>query len=186
MFLYILNAPPGLTQNKPINMQKILLTLFLAGLSLPLWAADGDTAEANKNHTVTMRMHDGGSFAISVGNEPVRIKIVPAESKTIGAIMLGDNDITSLLDADGNYAVGNAEAGEHNVNVVFEKNIPTGIDTVDSDLKDICVTVKNGTIYICGAPADVTAELYDLSGLCVYAGNDRTISVNSRGYSSFV
>lgn len=70
-------------------------------MSLLLWAADGDTADANKNHTVTMRMHDGGSFAISVGTYPVKIKIDPAEGKTIGSIMLGDTDITTLLDANG-------------------------------------------------------------------------------------
>lgn len=83
--------------------------MFLAVLSLPLMATDSDATVSSDSHTVTVQMHDGGTFSIIVGNEPVKIKIVCAEGKTIGSVMLGDVDITAQLDDEGYLILNNPD-----------------------------------------------------------------------------
>lgn len=90
-------------------MHKILLTLFFAALSLPLMATDSNATVSSDSHTVTVQMHDGGRFSIKVGNEPVKIKIVCAEGKTIGSVMLGDIDLTAQLDDDNCLTLNNPD-----------------------------------------------------------------------------
>lgn len=93
-------------------MHKLVITLFFALLSLSLRAADSETPEGSAIlYAVTVQMHDGGSFTIKVGTDPVKIKITPDQTKTISSIMLGDTDITALLDADGNITL-NAPGNE--------------------------------------------------------------------------
>lgn len=70
-------------------------------LSSPLFAADSDTTSGTNCYAVTVKMHEGGTFTVNVGSEPVKIKIDCAEGKTISAIKLGETDITSLLNEDG-------------------------------------------------------------------------------------
>lgn len=90
-------------------MHKILLTLFFAALSLPLMATDSDATVSYNSYTVTVQMHDGGRFSIAVGSEPVKIKIVCAEGKTIGSVMLGDIDLTTQLDDDNCLTLNNPD-----------------------------------------------------------------------------
>ena len=83
-------------------MHKLVITLFFVLLSLSLRAADSETLRGNTVlYAVTVQMHDGGSFTIQVGTEPVKIKITPDETKTIDSIKLGETDITAMLNADG-------------------------------------------------------------------------------------
>lgn len=90
-------------------MHKFLLTLFLAVLSLKLMATDSDATFGNNSYTVTVQMHDGGNFSIVVGSDPVKIRIVCAEGKTIGSVMLGELDITARLDDDGCLTLNNPD-----------------------------------------------------------------------------
>lgn len=90
-------------------MHKFLLTMFLAVLSLPLTATDSDATVSYNSHTVTVQMHDGGRFSIAVGSEPVKIKIVCADGKTIGSVMLGDIDLTAQLDDDSCLTLNNPD-----------------------------------------------------------------------------
>lgn len=90
-------------------MHKFLLTMFLAVLSLPLTATDSDATVSYNSHTVTVQMHDGGRFSIAVGPEPVKIKIVCADGKTIGSVMLGDIDLTAQLDDDNCLTLNNPD-----------------------------------------------------------------------------
>lgn len=87
-------------------MHKFLLTMFFAALSLPLMAT-GSAATAG--YTVTVQMHEGGRFSIAIGSEPVKIKIVCADGKTIGSVMLGEIDLTTQLDDDGCLTLNNPE-----------------------------------------------------------------------------
>lgn len=80
-------------------MHKFLFSLFLTVLSQPLMASDSDMG--NNSYAVTVQMHSGGRFTVAVGSDPVKIKIVCAEDRTIGSVMLGDIDITAQLDDDG-------------------------------------------------------------------------------------
>lgn len=79
-------------------MHKFLLTMFFAALSLPLMATD---SAATAGYTVTVQMHEGGRFSIAIGSDPVKIKIVCSEGKTISSVMLGNIDLTAQLDDDG-------------------------------------------------------------------------------------
>lgn len=101
----------GLIANnkRPINMHKFLLILFIAVLPLPLIASDSNTTVSYNNHTVTVQMHDGGKFSIAVGSDPVKIKIVCAEGKTVGSVMLNDIDLTAQLDGDGYLTLNNPD-----------------------------------------------------------------------------
>lgn len=90
-------------------MHKILLTLFFATLSLPLMATDSNATVSSDSHTVTVQMHDGGTFSINVGDEPVKIKIVCTDGKTIGSVMLGDIDLTARLDDEGYLTLNNPD-----------------------------------------------------------------------------
>lgn len=90
-------------------MHKFLLILFIAVLPLQLIASDSNTTVSYNNHTVTVQMHDGGNFSIAVGSDPVKIRIVCAEGKTIGSVMLGELDITARLDDDGCLTLNNPD-----------------------------------------------------------------------------
>lgn len=90
-------------------MHKFLLTLFFAALSLPLMATDSNATVSSDSHTVTVQMHDGGTFSINVGDEPVKIKIVCTDGKTIGSVMLGDIDLTARLDDEGYLTLNNPD-----------------------------------------------------------------------------
>lgn len=83
--------------------------MFLAVLSLQLMATDCDATVSGNSHTVTVQMHDGGRFSIAVGSEPVKVKIVCADGKTISSVMLGDIDITAQLDDDGCLTLNNPD-----------------------------------------------------------------------------
>lgn len=83
--------------------------MFLAVLSLPLMATDCDATVSGNSHTVTVQMHEGGRFSIAIGSEPVKIKIVCADGKTIGSVMLGEIDLTTQLDDDGCLTLNNPE-----------------------------------------------------------------------------
>lgn len=82
-------------------MSRILLLLLFAALSLPWLQARSNDAVPENTYAVTVKMHDGGTFTVAVGSEPVKIKIACAEGKTISAVILGETDITASLDADG-------------------------------------------------------------------------------------
>lgn len=90
-------------------MHNFLLILFIAVLPLPLIASDSNTTVSYNNHTVTVQMHDGGNFSIAVGSDPVKIKIVCAEGKTVGSVMLNDIDLTGRLDDDGCLTLNNPD-----------------------------------------------------------------------------
>lgn len=90
-------------------MHKLSLIMLLAALSLPLMASDSDAALSDNSHTVTVRMHQGGIFTITVGSDPVRIKINCAEGKTVSSVMLGEVDITARLDNDGYLTLNNPD-----------------------------------------------------------------------------
>ncbi|MDO5395723.1 MAG: hypothetical protein Q4F07_07145 [Bacteroidales bacterium] len=90
-------------------MSRILFLLLFAALSLPWLEARSNDAVPENTYAVTVKMHDGGTFTVAVGSEPVKIKIAGAGSKTIGAVMLGDTEITALLDSDGCITLNDAD-----------------------------------------------------------------------------
>lgn len=83
--------------------------MFLTVMGLPLMATDYDTTVSYSSHTVTVQMHEGGSFTIAIGSEPVKIKIVCTEGKTIGSVMLEGIDLTAQLDDDGCLTLNNPD-----------------------------------------------------------------------------
>lgn len=90
-------------------MHKFLLTMFLTVMGLPLMATDHDTTVSNNSHTLTVQMHEGGRFTIMVGSDPVKIRIVCTEGKTIGSVMFEGIDLTALLDDDGCLTLNNPD-----------------------------------------------------------------------------
>lgn len=56
-----------------------------------------------------------------------------------------------------------------------------GVDDVTADEDGICVNVRDGQVEVCGADASEDVKVYDMSGLEIYRGTDRTIALPAKG-----
>lgn len=67
-----------------------------------------------------------------------------------------------------------------NFNNVIEKDFG-GVDDVTADEDGICVNVLDGQVEVSGADASEEIRVYDMSGLEIYHGTDRTIALPTKG-----
>ncbi len=132
-------------------------------------------------HAVTVSMPDHAALTVYEQIAPLNVNITANDGWTVHSVTHNDTDVKQQLDAEGNYTIDGADTITHNLNVVFERNVVTGIDGVAGDFDDVRVTVTDGTIHISGARCDALAELYDLDGLKIYVGKERDIRVNMGG-----
>ena len=56
-----------------------------------------------------------------------------------------------------------------------------GVDDVTADGSGICVNVRDGQVEVSGADASEEIRVYDLSGMEIYRGTDRTIALPTKG-----
>lgn len=130
---------------------------------------------------MTVSMPDHAALTVYEQIAPLNVNVTANDGWTVHSVTHNDTDVKQQLDAEGNYTIDGADAITHNLNVVFERNVVTGIDGVAGDFDDVRVTVTDGTIHISGARCDALAELYDLDGIKIYVGKERDIRVNMGG-----
>lgn len=56
-----------------------------------------------------------------------------------------------------------------------------GVDDVTADDGGICVNVRDRQIEVSGADASEEIRVYDMSGMEIYRGTDRTITLSAKG-----
>ena len=56
-----------------------------------------------------------------------------------------------------------------------------GVDDVTADEGGICVNVRDGLVEVSGADASEEIRVYDMSGMEIYRGTDRTIALPTKG-----
>ena len=56
-----------------------------------------------------------------------------------------------------------------------------GVDDVTADEGGICVNVRDGLVEVSGADASEEIRIYDMSGIEIYRGTDRTITLPTKG-----
>ena len=56
-----------------------------------------------------------------------------------------------------------------------------GVDDVTADEGDICVNVRDRQIEVSGADASEEVRVYDMAGMEIYRGTDRTIALPTKG-----
>lgn len=132
-------------------------------------------------HSVTVSIPDHAAFTVCEQVAPLNINFKANDGWTIHSVTHNDVDVKQQLDNEGNYTIDGADATSHNLNVVFERNAVTGIESIDNDYDDIHVTVTDGIIHIRGIQDNVLAEIYNLDGLRIYAGKESAISINRHG-----
>lgn len=132
-------------------------------------------------HSVTVSIPDHAAFTVYEQVAPLNINIKANDGWTIHSVTHNDADVKPQLDNDGNYTIDGADATAHNLNVVFGRNIVTGIGDIDSDLDNVYVTVTDGIIHISGIRNNVLAEIYNLEGTKMYIGKERDIRINRHG-----
>lgn len=132
-------------------------------------------------HAVTVNVPDHASVTFYERVAPLNVDIKASHGWLIHSVSHNDNEVTDLLDSDGRYVITGKDANEHNLNVVFEQDVVNGVGNVSADDSNVRVCVVDGTIYITGATDTAVAAVYDINGICLYAGTERAISLNSRG-----
>jgi len=56
-----------------------------------------------------------------------------------------------------------------------------GVDDVTADGSGICVNVRDGQVEVSGTDASEEIRVYDMSGIEIYRGTDRTIALPTKG-----
>lgn len=56
-----------------------------------------------------------------------------------------------------------------------------GVDDVTADEDGICVNVRDGHVELSGADASEEIRVYDMNGMEMYRGTDRTITLPTKG-----
>ena len=56
-----------------------------------------------------------------------------------------------------------------------------GVDDVTADEDGICVNVRDGHVEVSGADASEEVRVYDMAGMEIYRGTDRTIALPTKG-----
>lgn len=132
-------------------------------------------------HSVTVNIPEQAAFTVYEQIAPLTLNIKANDEWTIHSVTHNDTDVMQQLDTEGNYTIDGTDATGHNLNVVFERNVVTGIESIGNDLDDVHVTVTDGIIHIRGIQDNVLAEIYNLDGLRIYAGKEGVISINRHG-----
>lgn len=164
----VLNVPLGSV--KAYNRSDVWKTLSFISDGTESWP-----------HSVTVSIPDHAAFTVYEQVAPLNVNIKANDEWSIHSVTHNDIDVKQQLDTEGNYTIDGADATAHNLNVVFERNIVTGIGDIDNSLDNVYVSVTDGIIHISGIRNNVLAEIYNLEGVKIYIGKERDIRINRHG-----
>lgn len=114
------------------------------------------------------------------GIRETRVKIEAEEGWAINTIMLGDTDITTLLDTKGYYTVPVLEQNT-TLTAVFKENETSSVNPDDIIDENVKVYVSGSHITITGLEEGYEVNLFDLSGRCVHTTFDYDFEVSGKG-----
>lgn len=119
-----------------------------------------------------------GNFAINVTDlEQVSLKITADEGYKINSILL-DGEEQSHNDGE---VILPKFTHNSTLNIVFEADSFTGVESVDGDLASLKVTVQNRTVAIKGIPANQKIYVYDISGTLLKVTTEDTFDLANAG-----
>lgn len=110
----------------------------------------------------------------------IPVQIEAENGWKINTVMLGDSDITNLLDSNGCYTVP-VLTDSKNLTAVFEQDNTTSEGDIDINVEDVKVFVNGRHITITGMQEGYDVLLFDLSGNCVYTTNEYDFEADGTG-----
>ena len=127
---------------------------------------------------LTIAYPEGGVIKQKVDNgEILMLQIVPANGWKCNSVTFNGIDVTNQLDANGNYNTPSITA-DSQLSIVFVKNDGGVESTLANDIK---VCVNGNTVTILGADEFDDVEIYNTSGINVYNGIEKSITLDSNG-----
>ena len=107
----------------------------------------------------------------------LELQIVPSNGWKCNSVTFNGVDVTNNLDADGNYNTPSITAASQ-LSIVFVKDDGGVESTLANDIK---VCVNGNTVTILGADEFDDVEIYNTSGINVYNGIEKSITLDSNG-----
>ncbi len=126
----------------------------------------------------TIAYPEGGVIKQKVDNGTIlELQIVPSNGWKCNSVTFNGVDVTNNLDADGNYNTPSITA-DSQLSIVFVKDAVGVESTLANDIK---VCVNGNTVTILGADEFDDVEIYNTSGINVYNGIEKSITLESNG-----
>lgn len=153
-----------------INHRLVISDYHNAGELDVVFASDGEaklTVRGADNHSFT-HTYKAGTSAV--------VELLPESGWRLHSLTYNDEDMTHKL--NGNVFVTEPLHGENNLNIVLKQDETTDVEEVDSPYSTVKVTTRGDTVIITGLNDGDTVMIHDLSGINVYTGLDREISLN--------
>lgn len=136
-------------------------------------------AGSETKHTFTIAYPEGGVINQKVTDgECLELQIVPTSGWEYNTITFNDVDITNQLDTNGNYLT-LPITSDCRLSVVFVKNDDGIANTLISN--DIKIYTQGKTVTISGASESSIVEIYDTSGVKIYSGFEKAITLDTNG-----
>ncbi len=127
---------------------------------------------------LTIAYPEGGVIKQKVDNGTIlELQIVPSNGWKCNSVTFNGVDVTNNLDADGNYNTPSITA-DSQLSIVFMKDDSGVESTLANDIK---VCVNGNTVTILGADEFDDVEIYNTSGINVYNGIEKSITLDSNG-----
>ena len=127
---------------------------------------------------LTIAYPEGGVIKQKVDNGTIlELQIVPSNGWKCNSVTFNGVDVTNNLDADGNYNTPSITA-DSQLSIVFVKDDGGVESTLANDIK---VCVNGNTVTILGADEFDDVEIYNTSGINVYNGIEKSITLDSNG-----
>ena len=127
---------------------------------------------------LTIAYPEGGVIKQKVDNGTIlELQIVPSNGWKCNSVTFNGVDVTNNLDADGNYNTPSITA-DSQLSIVFVKD-DGGVESALAN--DIKVCVNGNTVTILGADEFDDVEIYNTSGINVYNGIEKSITLDSNG-----
>ena len=125
---------------------------------------------------LTITYPEGGVVKQKVDNGTIiELQIVPSNGWECNSVTFNGVDVTNKLDADGNYTTPSITA-DSQLSIVFVKDVSSVEQALAYDIK---VSVNGNTITILGADEFAEIEIYNTSGINVYNGIEKSITLDA-------
>ena len=125
---------------------------------------------------LTITYPEGGVVKQKVDNGTIiELQIVPSNGWECNSVTFNGVDVTNKLDADGNYTTPSITA-DSQLSIVFVKDVSSVEQALAYDIK---VSVNGNTITILGADEFAEVEIYNTSGINVYNGIEKSITLDA-------
>lgn len=91
---------------------------------------------------------------------------------------LPESQIKALVSASGDVTTAMPVT---ELRVRYDYTLPTGIDNIDSENGKVFIIVNGNEVKICGADSETPATICDTTGVIIYTGLERTVTIGTPG-----